>query len=166
MLDVAVSKGTVRARQSAYWFFNDKYGDQGAEYVPIDPRNTADHWPSIPARLTCDVAYSRRVWAVFRRVPKNWVAPAGSYCQILSRWTDGTVRLQVGLSDTTYPDRKQSIDGRFPGWVAEAVRNREILPANVPTKRRRSLRPVLIVLLATAVVLAGYVVQIRLPIGA
>jgi hypothetical protein len=61
MLDVAVSKGTVRARQSAYWFFNDKYGDQGAEYVPIDPRNTADHWPSIPARLTCDVAYSRRV---------------------------------------------------------------------------------------------------------
>src|SRR5579859_6758384 len=57
-----------RMSRSGYWFFDERYGDQAAAYVAVDPGHTPDHWPNIPARLTCDVVYERRVWAVFRRV--------------------------------------------------------------------------------------------------
>jgi hypothetical protein len=158
--------GARQQPSAAYWFFDEKYGDQDATYIPVDPGQTADRWPSIPARLTCDVTYARRVWALFRRVPKNWVAPAGSHCQIVGRWTDGTVRLQVGLSDTRHPDRKQSIDGRFPAWVAEAVAQREILRSNVTLKRRSRLMPVLAIVASAVAVAACYIAYTRmLPLG-
>src|SRR6266516_1630729 len=104
-------KGTGKSRHGvgappvehrSHWFYDERHGDQLADYIPIDAGSTPDHWPSISARLTCDVAYARRIWAVFRRVPTNWVGPAGTYCQLIGRWSDGTVRLQVGLIDTQY----------------------------------------------------------------
>jgi len=98
---------------------------------------------------------------VFRRVPKNWVGPAGTYCQIIGRWSDGTVRLQVGLIDTQYPDRKLSIDGRFPGWVAQPIAGRPVLPSNVPAKPRRPLRAVFIITLLAAIEVAAYVARLH-----
>ena len=139
----------------SYWLHRPRYGDPSAVYVPVDATQTADHWPNIPARLTCDIAYVRRVWAVFRRGRKTWVAPRGTYCVILGRWTDGTVRLQLGLPDTTAPDRRQSIDGRFPAWVAERIAERPSLPANVAPRRQRSTVGPLAAVLVLAILAAS-----------
>jgi hypothetical protein len=88
-------------------------------------------------------------------VRKTWVAPRGTYCVILGRWTDGTVRLQLGLPDTTAPDRRQSIDGRFPGWVAERIAERPSLPANFAPRRQRSALGPLAAVLVLAILAAS-----------
>jgi hypothetical protein len=145
----------ITERQS-YWFYRHRYGDPSAMFVPVDASQTADHGHNIPARLTCDVVYVRSVWAVFRRVRKTWVAPAGSYCLILGHWTDGTLRLQLGLPDTQQPDRRLSIDGRFPGWIAEPTTERLSLPANFARRPRRSALHPLMAVLLLAILASAY----------
>jgi hypothetical protein len=118
----------------------ERYGDAKATYRAVDEGPVPSYWGNVPARLTCDVTYSRSVWAVFRRVRKNWIAPAGTYCFMLGRWSDGSVRLQVGLTDVNDPSHRLAIDGRFPDWVAEQVAERPMLKSNIPAKRWRWFR--------------------------
>jgi hypothetical protein len=146
-----------------YWYFDDSYGDHSAAYHPVDPLTTADHWPSIPAQLTCDVAFAATVGGVLRHVPKNWVAPAGTYCQIVGRWSDGDVRVRVGLSDTLSPDRKLTVDGRFPNWVVETVARRPMLASNVPARRRWSRRLVMLPILSLAIAAALFANRMQIP---
>ena len=47
-----------RTERQSYWFYHQRYGDQATIYIPVDPGQTADHWPNIPALLTSDVAYT------------------------------------------------------------------------------------------------------------
>jgi hypothetical protein len=147
------AEGARSGAPATYWYFDESYGDHSAAYIPVDALTTADHWPSIPAKLTCDVVLSGSVGAVFRRVPKNWVATAGTYCQIVGRWSDGDVRVQLGLSDTTNPDRKLTIDGRFPNWVVETTSRRQVLASNIPAKRRWPRR--LLVLMTVVLTVAA-----------
>jgi len=140
-----------------YYFFDDRYGDHSAAYIAVDPGSTYDHFPGEPAHLKCDVALERTIWAIFRRQRKTWVAPTGSYCAVLGRWTDGTVRLQLGLADSHHPDRHVSIDGRFPGWVVEVGGTRPVLASNIVTKRSRHGRALVLMLLIVGLLGAAYV---------
>src|SRR5262249_32704599 len=130
------------APRTGVYFFDDRYGDHSASYTAVDARATRDHWPTEPARLTCDVAFEATIWAAFRRQHKHWIATEGSYWSPLGRWSDGTVRWQVGLVDADHPDRRVTIDGRFPNWVAETTANRPVLASNVQTQARSRLRHV------------------------
>lgn len=151
--DGSKAKPSRSAAPASFWYFDDRYGDHSAAYVPVDALTTADHLPSIPAKLTCDVAFSASIEGAFRRVPKNWVATAGTYCQIVGHWSDGDVRVQVGLSDTTNPDRKLSVDGRFPSWVVERTARRQVLASNIPTKSHWPRR--VVVLLTVLLIIAA-----------
>jgi hypothetical protein len=158
MPDQPVSSGELNrsaSNQSGYYFFDERYGDHSAAYLAVDAGETPDHWPNLPARLTCDVCFTRSIWAVFRRERKTWVAPAGTYCLILGRWTDGTMRLQLGMPDTRHPDRHVTIDGRFPGWVAQEVIDRPMLRSNIRPKQRSRVTQAIAAVLALALAAAA-----------
>ncbi len=83
----------------------------------------------------------------------RWTAAPGTPCAICGHWSDGSVRLQVRVSDGR---SRKVLDGRFPDWVVEQVaansRRDILLPANT-VAHRRNFRATIPVLLALIVVL-------------
>ncbi len=118
-------------KQETVYFLDPALGDPDAVYTAVDWRKTPGYRSFEPVRLTATVHADATLHLPFADRTKDLEAPAGSPAELLGRWSDGTLRLRVRVSDGR--QYTTMLDGRFPAWVAEPdqdVEARGILPAN------------------------------------
>ena len=128
----------TRAPDTPYYYYDPKFGDPNAAFLPTSEARADFARPEMPAMFVATVEGESLMNTMWGNRAVAWRAEPGTQCVILGYWADDTVRVSWPAISNAY-----RVDGRFPAWVvaedphAKMAGGGHILRANNPEKRRR-----------------------------